>query len=891
MMLGRLANLWRARRLDAELDEELRHHLAALEDEHRARGLSDDDARLAARRDMGGMAQAAEAYRDRRGIPLLEAVARDLRFGVRALWRTPGVSAAVVATLAIGIGANTALFSVVNGVLLKPLPYPKAGELVALGHRGGANVDDELPSAPYLYFTYRDQSRTLAAVGLWRTTTVNVTGAERPEQVPTVLVTSDVLPMLGVPPLLGRTFSEDDATPGHPGTVILSYAYWQRRFGGDASIVGRRLVLDGEAADIVGVMPARFRFLDARVDLFAPFQLDRTQVALGRYVFPSLARLKPGVTIADATADLTRLVPIAIERFPPPAGFTRRQFARRPVVPRLQPLKDAVVGGLGKMLWLLMGGLGLVLLIACANVANLLLVRTDGRRQELAIRAALGASGRRIALQLIVESLLLGLAGGAVGAGVAMAAVRVLVANAPASLPRIDDIAIDPIVLAFALVASIAAGLLFGLPPAIKYAAPRLESLGRSARGLSEGREGHRARRFLVVVQVAIALVLLVCSGLLIRTFAALGAVDPGFVRPAHVQLAHIDVGVAEAPSPEQATRLQQAILDRISAIAGVESAAFVDLPPLSGSNQNDTVLTEEDKVYAQGQPSPLRRFEFISPGLFRTLGTPILAGRDLQWVDLYQQRPVCLVSAALARDGWGSPGAALGRRVRAGPEDPWREIVGVVGDIRDNGMSQPPPPSVYFPALVGRFWGTPAIAFRSVTLAIRTARAGQESFLRELDAAIWRADPNLPIARVRTLDDAYRTSLARTSFALAMLAIAAAMGLLLGFVGIYAVVGYTVAQRTREIGIRAALGAEAGALEMMFVRDGARMTAAGVVTGLMCAAASSRLLESLLFGVSPLDFQTYAAVTALVAAAALVAAYLPARRAAHADVVNALRG
>jgi predicted permease len=354
------------------------------------------------------------------------------------------------------------------------------------------------------------------------------------------------------------------------------------------------------------------------------------------------------------------------------------------------------------------------------------------------------------------------------------------------------------------------------------------------------------------------------------------------------VQLAHVDMPGTDAP--EQAARRLQAVVDRVAAIPGVESAAFVDLPPLSGGNTNDTVLEEEDRIVLPGQPHPLRRFEFISPGLFRALGTPMIAGRDLDWVDLYQKRNVCLVSASLARDEWGSPAAALGRRVRAAPTDPWREIVGVAGDIRDNGMGQPAPPSVYFPALLGQFWSTPTIVFRSVTLAIRTPRAGQEAFLRELEAAVWSVDPNVPIAQIRTLDDAYRASLARTSFALVMLGIAAAMGLLLGFVGVYAVVAYTVAQRTREIGIRAALGAQAGALEMMFLRQGAQMAAVGTAAGLVAAALATRLLTSLLYGVSPLDLQTYAATTALVIAAALVAAYLPARRAAHADPVRALR-
>jgi len=343
-MIRRLFALFRSHRLDAELDEELRYHLESLETEYRERGLSLDEARLAARRDMGGVARTTEAYREQRGLPLLETLWRDVRFGVRSLGRTPGITAAVIATLSVGIGANTAIFSVVNGVLLKPLPYPNASALVSVGHLGGANADDELPSAPYLYFTYREQNRTLAGIGLWRTAASNVTGLDRPEQVQTLLVTSDILPVLGVPPLAGRSFNEEDDAPGAPPTVILTYGYWQRRFGGDASVLGRRLVVDGQASTVIGIMPAVFTFLDARVDIIAPFQLDQSQVTLGRYVFSSIARLKPDVPLSAASADLARLVRVAIERFPPPAGYTRERFLQRPIVPRLRPLKQQVVG-------------------------------------------------------------------------------------------------------------------------------------------------------------------------------------------------------------------------------------------------------------------------------------------------------------------------------------------------------------------------------------------------------------------------------------------------------------------------------------------------------------------------------------------------------------------
>jgi putative ABC transport system permease protein len=890
MMPRRLFSLFQRRRLDAELEAELLHHLEALEAEYKARGLSTEEARLAAKRDMGGITQTKEAYRAQRGMPVLETVARDIRFGLRTLWRTPWVTAAVTATLAIGIGANAAIFAVVYGVLLKPLPYPEPEALVAIAHRmSGSESGSEIPSAPYLYFTYREDNRTLTAVGLWRTGTANVTGLDRPEQVQALVVTHEVLPILGVPPLLGRGFSSQDDSPGSPTSVILTHGYWQRRFGADDSVVGKRLVVDGQPRDVIGILPRRFRFLDREIDVVFPFQLDRSQVTLGRYTFQCLARLRGGITVADASADLARLVPLAIERFPPPPGYTSAQFKSHPVTPRLRPLKQEVVGDLGKMLGLLMGALGLVLLIAGANVANLLLVRADGRQRELAVRAALGAGWGRIATGFLIESVLLGLMGGILGLAVADAGLRLLPAFGPTNLPRLREISIDPLVLLFTLTISLLAGGFSGLLPVMKYANPRLATtLGSGGRSMSDGRERHRARASLVVMQVAMALVLLVCCGLMMRTVQALSDVQPGFAHPEQVEMMHVDAALAD--NIEETTRVQHSLVDRIAAIPGVASVAFADIAPLGANSGNDTVLTTEGKTYADGQPRPLRRFEFISPAFFHTLGTPLIAGRDVTWVDLYEKRMVALASESLAREDWGSAAEALHKRVRASPTDPWREIVGVVGDLRDNGMNQPPPAIVYFPALMDHFWGAPTIGFGSVTFLIRSPRAGSESLLREIQRAVWDVNANLPIAETRTLGDVYRRSLARTSFTLAMLAIAGVMGLTLGFVGLYGVIAYGVSQRTREIGIRLALGAQTTELKRMFVRHGVVLAVAGILVGLTAAAALTRFMSSLLFGVSPLDPLTYAATTTVVLVVAMLAAYLPARRATRTNPIEALR-
>jgi predicted permease len=892
-MRGRIFDLFRRRRLEAELEEELVHHRDALEAEHRGRGLSALEARLAAERDMGGLLQAKDACRDERRIPVVEILWRDVRFAARSLRRTPGVSAAVAATLAIAIGGTAAAFTVVNAVLLKPLPYPYADRLVSIVHRrSGVGVGEEFPSAPYLYFTFRDESRTLDAVGLWRTGSASVTSLERPEQVQSLLVTSEVLTILGVETRLGRRFSAADDLPGHPETVILTHGYWQRRFGGAPSVIGRRLVVDGIPRDVIGVMPPSFTFLDRDVDVILPLQLDRSQVTLGRYVFPCLARLRPGVTLSAAASDLTRMVPLAVERFPPPPGYTRERFATRPVLSQVRPLKDEVVADIGRSLGVLMVALSLLLSLACANVASLMLVRTDGRQRELAVRAALGAGWLALARELWVESILLGLSGGVVGLGLARIGIDLLRAFGPRGLPRLHEITFDPRVILFALALALLAGVSIGLVPVMKYARPRLaSSLAGGGRSITDGRERHRARAALVVAQVAVALVLLVGSGLMIRTFRALTLVDPGFTRPEEIQMVHLAIAPAETGDPERVTRMQQEIADRIAAIPAVVSVAFADRAPLAGGNASDTVLLVDGQGTVEARARPLRRFEFISPALFRTLGTPIVAGRDLTWEDLYGKRMVALVSASLAREDWGSPAAALGQRVRASPDDQWRAIVGVVGDLRDDGPSRPPPPIVYFPALMDGFWSTPTLSFPSVTFIVRSPNAGRESFVRDLEQAVWGVNSNVPLAQVRTLADGYRASLARTAFMLATLAIASLLGLLLGAIGIYGVIAYSVSQRRREIGIRVALGAPVAALKRMFVRQGMVLAGTGALGGLVAASALTRWMSSVLFGVSPVDAATYAVVTSILIGAAALAAYVPARRSTRVDPVEALRG
>jgi putative ABC transport system permease protein len=801
-------------------------------------------------------------------------------------------TAIALVTLALGIGANTAIFSVVNGVLIKPLSYPQSQELIGVWHvaPGVSGIKGNISCSPTMYFTYGEQSRTFRDFGLWSGGDASITGMGDPEQVRALWVTQGVFEALGVHPAAGRWFSKADDTPGSPETVMLTYGYWQRRFGGNRDAVGRTITINAKPRTVVGVMPRTFRFLDMKPEVILPHRFDRNKIFLGNFSYQGIARLKPGVTLQQATADVTRMLDFWPTSWPTPPGFSRALFVSAHFAPKLQPLKEDVVGDIGAMLWVLMGTIGMVQLIACANVANLMLVRAEGRQQELAIRAALGAGWGGIAREMLLESMTLGVCGGVIGLGLAYGALRLLVAKGPATLPRLSEIGIDPLALGFALAVSLLSGLLFGLIPVVKYAGPHIaETLRGSGRGMSQSRERHRARNTLVVVQVGLALVLLIACGLMLRTFQALRNVQPGFTGAEQVQLMRISIPDAQVRDPEQVMHIENNMLNKLAAIPSVTSVAFANGAPLEGYNSSD-LLYAEDKQYAVGQIPPIRRFRYVAPGYFQTAGTPLIAGRDFTWTDLYDKRHVGMVSENMAREMWGTPGAALGKRIRESASDPWREIVGVVGNLRDDGVQLMAPPFVYWPAMMDSFQGDKVRCTRGGVFLIRTPRAGTESLLNEARQAIWSVSANLPVFQVQTLQAVYNKSLARTSFTLVMLAIAGAMALVLGVVGIYGVIAYAVSQRTREIGIRMALGAEPAGLQRMFVRHGLLLAGIGAAVGLVAAGGVTRLMSSLLFGITALDPATYAVVSVMLIGAAMLASYVPARRATAVDPVEALR-
>ncbi len=799
-------------------------------------------------------------------------------------------------TLALGIGANTAVFSVVNAVLLKPLSYPQSNQLVSLQHVAPGLNAGALGMSPDLYFTYRDENRTFEHLGVFIDGGATVTGVGDPEQARVRFVSDGVLQALGVQPMLGRWFSEPDHAPQTAGTVILTHAYWQRKFGGDPGVIGRSMSINSRPTEIVGVMPAGFRFLNMtpEAELILPIQLDPSRLMLAGFGgLQGIGRLKPGVTLADAEADAARMLPIWLDAWPAaPGGAQRDAVANWRVAPAFVSLKDTIVGNIASTLWVLMGTIGAVFVIACANVANLMLVRADARRQEFAVRAALGAGRGRIAKELLVESTVLGALGGAAGLVLAYLGLRLLVAFGPTNLPRLQEISIDPSVLAFVIVASLLSSLLLGSIPAFKHAAQSAAPLS-AARGATASRERHRARNALVVAQVALALVLIVCSGLMVRTFSALRDVDPGVSRPEAVQIARIAITPAISTDPERTTQIQRQILERLAAIPGVEAASFGFGAPMETGRTPSNALYAEGQRYEAGETAPIRRFQYVAPGYFATVGTRMVAGRDITWPDIDAGGKVAVISEGLARELWGEPKAALGKRVRESrPDAPgiWRDVIGVVRDVHEDGVSLDAPRLVYWPVLMESFLGQPKNGTPAIAYVVRSERAGTASFAIEINRAVWAVNADLPVFLVRTVQDLYADFLAQTSFTLVMLAIAAAMALGLGVVGIYGVMAYVVSQRTREIGIRLALGAQPAALKRMFVLGALARVAIGVVVGLVAAFALTRLMSSLLFGIGPLDAPTYLAALGVLLVAAAFASYVPARRAASIDPVETLK-
>jgi putative ABC transport system permease protein len=811
-------------------------------------------------------------------------VRHDLQQAIRTFSRQPGFAVAAIVMLALGIGSTTAILSVVKRVLIDPLPYPNSDALVRIVHDIGGIRQTYFNDA--IITTYIENTQAFASLGVWvpSGSGVTITGDGEPEEVRALTASRGLFTTLGVQPLIGRWFSPEDDTPGSANTVMIGGGYWQQKYGGDHDVVGRTITINARPYQIIGVMPADFAF-DGEFDVLLPLRINPARV-VPFFRLNGIARMKPGVTVAQANADVARMLEIYFDTFKTNTSRSVRW------VPTLTSLKQDVIGDVGPTLWVLLWTIVFVLVMACANVANLMLVRAESRRQEFAIRAALGAKRLRVARGLLLESTVLALGGGVLGLAVAYAGLRLLVAAEPANVPRLSEIALDPLTMTLAVGISLLCGPVFSLLPIVKAIGPRFTAgIGVGTRGISLTRDRQRSQHALVAVQIALAMVLLVTSGLMIRTVQALRRVDTGFAQPQALETFSVTIPPTVVPDLERVTRTHQEILTKIAALPGVSSAAVTTRLPMDPTDRWSAAITAEDRPVTEGTTPPNRQVKLVSPGSFRTFGTPLVAGRDFTWTDLYELREVAIISENLAREMWGSADAAIGKRIRQfyGAQGPWREIIGVSGDVYDDGAHQEAPATVYWPARLDPkvFAGYQP---RRVSVAVRTDRAGTDALLEELRRAVWSVNPNLPLAQRTTLDVLYERSMSRTSFTLTLLLMAGAMSLLLGIGGIHGVIAYAVANRRREIGVRMALGAQARHVRALFLRHGLMVAGAGLVLGLSAAAAFTRLLQSLLFGVTPLDPLTFTAMTVVLGAAVVLATYLPARRAVGVDPVETMR-
>lgn len=801
---------------------------------------------------------------------------KELNVAVRALLKRPAFSGVAVVTLALGLGANIAIFTVVNAVLLRPLPYPDSDRIVTLRHHAPGLDLPELQSSPGLIDLYRDGARTLTRLGGYEAGDRNLTGSGRPERVRVVAVTPEVFDILAVSPERGRPFAEGDAQPNAPPVVILTHALWQSRFGGRPEVVGTHLDLDGQRAEIVGVMPRQFAFPDPDTRLLIPLWLDPAR-GFGTFGTRAVARLAPGVTLGVAQQEVTDLQRRIPERFPDITPALLGQFGWSATV---EPLRDVVVRDISRPLWILFGTVGLVLLVAGANVANLLLVRAEGRQREVTVRSALGATGWRLAGTFVAESTVLALAGGVAGLLLAAAGVSLLVAYGPADLPRLHEVRMDGVVMAFAAGITVVAGLVLGLLPAAGLSRRPLAALLRDAsRGSTAGRGRHRVRQLLIVGQVAMALVLLVGSGLMLQSVARLGAVDPGFRADG---LLTTGVSLGAQPDRARAVTFYHRVLDEAATLPGVVSVGAANGLPIAATGMNGSSFDIESRPTADDAVPPVVMYQAVTAGYFETLGMPLLEGRRPERVDAEARRPVVWVNRTFARQFLDN--RALGERIRIA-DDAWLEIVGVVGDVRTFGLREDVRPMAYLP--IGT--SLPSVAVDVMQIVVRTAGA-PAALVPALRAAVDRVDPSVPLTVARTMDEIVAASLAEMSFTMTLLAIAAGVALVLGVVGLYGVISYIVSQRTGEIGLRAALGAQPGDLRRMVLWQGLGVALAGVVVGLVAASAVTGLMASLLFDVSARDPLTFGAVALVLMFVSALATYLPARRAAGIDPLHALR-
>lgn len=814
---------------------------------------------------------------------------RETRAAARNLARRPGFSAVAILTLALGIGATVAIFTVVNAVLLRPLAYPDSESIVSVRHHAPGLDLPELQSSQGLANFYGAHGHMLESFALYSSDERNLTGGDRPARVRLAVATPSLFQVLGVHPAQGRAFTREDAGPEGPGVVVLLHDAWTSRFGADPDILGRTLELDGRTVEVVGVMPPEFEMPSPGLEAILPLHVE-ADAEFGTFGLDGIGRAAPGTTVAEARREIEALQPRIAEYFPDltPAFFEQAGWSVS-----VETLKDRMVGEARTGLWVVLATVALVLLIACANVANLFLVRAEARQREVAVRAALGAGRGRLAIAFLSESVLVGLSAGVVGVAAAAWGVRGLVAWGPPQLPRLQEIGMDVTVLGFALAVSVVAGLAFGSLPVVRYLGRSFARVLREGpRGATDGRREHRARNVLVAGQLALALVLLVGSGLMLRTFHEIRSVELGF-DPEGVLAVGLSVG--NEPGRVEAADLYQSVRNRLAALPGVEAVGATNSLPVDLHGLNGGSFAIRSRPTPEDQLKPVTMHTAVTEGFFQAMSIPLLEGRDVERADHEAPRPVAWVNESFARAFFdGDAGDALGEQIYLGEYDvdrtdpdslPWMEIVGVVGDVRHFGLREELRPLAYFPM---RGPADARIHLAGMSFVLRTA-GDPTGLVPAVRAAVGEVDAGVPLTRVRTMEAVLAESLAATSFTMVLLGIAVGMALLLGAVGVYGVISYVVSRRTREIGVRMALGARGDDVRSMVLRQGMVVAGVGIALGLVAALALTRFMAGLLFEVSATDPLTFAAVTAALAGVAALASWLPARRATRVDPVRAL--
>jgi predicted permease len=879
----RIWNFIRRGRIDDDLRQEFDTHLALIEEEERAHGLSEDRARQEARARFGDPLGYRERALDAIVATWLEDAVREIVFAARRLARSPAFTLASLLTLALAIAANVSIFAVVHRVLLNPLPYGDSDRLIELSFAMPSRNVPSINLTSRLYFQYLDRAHTLDGVALYQTDDLTLTDQGTAERIRVSRTTPSLASVLRVTPASGRWFTEEEGIPGASPVAVISHGLWTRRYGQNLSVLGRVVTLDAVARTVVGIMPPSYAFPDPGVEVWIPFQSTRA-TASDAYSIPGIARLRDGATVADARTELNRLNADLAPGYPS-GGYDQ-------LVANATTLIEAMTGRVSHTLWTLLASVGLVMLVACANVANLFLVRSEARQRDLAVRRSLGAGGRAIAFYFLSEGALLSIAGGAIGFAIAWVAVDLLVGYGPTNLPRLEEVRLDSVTVAFTLALSLVAAVAFSSIPLFRLT-PLALSLHESGRSNTASRDRHRARQLLMAGQMALALVLLVSSGLLLRSFQNVRAVDPGF-NAASALTFRLGLPRTEYPDRARIVATYRAIVDRLSSLPGVTAVSGSTCLPLSDGCTQGGPLYVDGRPLAPGTNPPIIGFHAVVGGYFQAMGMGVLRGRGVDRRDVERNDPFVVVNEALANIVF--PGQdPIGQRVRLGSPSPsvddpgWLTIVGVVANTPTRALIETiHPPRLYMPMFDSRDTNI-GPRLDAMSFVVRTT-VPPLSLTSSVRGAIGEVDAKLALAQVRTLQDILDRASAQLAFTMILVIVAAGVALTLGVIGVYGVMSYIVSLRTTEVGVRLALGAEPRGVAAMMVRQGGSVALAGIVVGLGASFAGSRLIESLLYGVSPRDPSVFAAATVTLLSVALLACWLPARRAARISPLEAMR-